>query len=152
MFVLRAADRVGWGMSSGDPARSSEPPDLPPDPAAGDAYALFRRGTALIEGRHWQQAVVSLEGAKRLEPDKPSIAEALGRAYFRTGRYRQAAREFELIVEHQPDNDYAHFCLGRSLALLGDRIGASRHIALAVGMRPGRRDYRVYLERLRRPE
>ena len=53
-------------------------PLLPPDPASDDAYALFQRGQALLADRHWAQAAVSLEKAKRLEPDKTSIREALG--------------------------------------------------------------------------
>jgi tetratricopeptide (TPR) repeat protein len=122
---------------------------LPPDPAADDAYALFQRGLSLLEQDHWAQAAVSLEKAKRLEPDKTSIREALGRAYFRSGRYRRAAREFSAVIERSPANDYAHFCLGRSLEKLGDRSAASRHLSLACGMRPDRSDYRHYRDRLR---
>ena len=66
---------------------------LPPDPASNDAYALFQRGLELLAESHWAQAAVSLEKAKRLEPDKTSIREALGRAYFRSGRYQRAAKE-----------------------------------------------------------
>jgi len=122
---------------------------LPPDPAADDAYALFQRGVSLLEQGHWAQAAVSLEKAKRLEPDKTSIREALGRAYFRSGRYRRAAREFSAVLDRYPANDYAHFCLGRSLEKLGDRSAASRHLSLACGMRPVRTDYRIYRDRLR---
>ncbi len=122
---------------------------LPPDPAADDAYALFQRGMGLLAQNHAAQAAVSLEKAKRLEPDKTSIREALGRAYFRSGRYRQAAHEFGAVVEHSPANDYAHFCLGRSFEKLGNRRAASRHLALAAGMRPDRKDYRLYRDRLR---
>jgi tetratricopeptide (TPR) repeat protein len=122
---------------------------LPPDPAADDAYALFQRGLSLLEERHWAQAAVSLEKAKRLEPDKTSIREALGRAYFRSGRYDQAADEFSAVVERHPANDYAHFCLGRSFQKLGDRRAASRHLSIAAGMRPDRDDYRHYRDRLR---
>jgi tetratricopeptide (TPR) repeat protein len=122
---------------------------LPPDPAADDAYALFQRGESLLAENHWAQAAVSLEKAKRLEPDKTSIREALGRAYFRSGRYRRAAREFEAVVERYPANDFAHFCLGRSYEKLGDRAAASRHLSLAYGMRPDRPDYRHYRDRLR---
>lgn len=127
-----------------EPAR-----DLPPDPAADDAYALFQRGVTLLESDHWEQAAVSLEKAKRLEPDKTSIREALGRAYFHSGRYRRAASEFSAVVERYAANDYAHFCLGRSLEKLGDRRAASRHLSLAAGMRPDRTDYRHYRDRLR---
>ena len=90
-----------------------------------------------------------LEKAKRLEPDKTSIREALGRAYFRSGRYRDAASEFAAVVERDPANDYAHFCLGRSLEKLGDRRAAARHMSLAAGMRPDRADYRLYRDRLK---
>jgi Flp pilus assembly protein TadD len=114
-----------------------------------EAYDLFQRGLSLIEGSHWAQATVPLEKAKRLEPDKTSIREALGRAYFRSGRYRHAAGEFAAVVERNPANDYAHFCLGRSLEKIGDRRAASRHLSLAVGMRPDRPDYRLYRDRLR---
>ena len=120
---------------------------VPTDPASDDAYALFQRGQALLADQHWQQAVVSLEKAKRLEPDKTSIREALGCAYFHSGSYRHAAREFSAVVERTPVNDYAHFCLGRSLQKLGDRRAARRHLKLACGMRPDREDYRRYLER-----
>ncbi len=113
------------------------------------AYDLFQRGLSLMEESHWAQATVPLEKARRLEPDKTSISEALGRAYFRSGRHRDAAREFSAVVERDPANDYAHFCLGRSLEKLGDKPAASRHLSLAVGMRPEREDYRRYRDRLK---
>jgi tetratricopeptide (TPR) repeat protein len=121
----------------------------PPDASEQDAYALFQRGIALLEESHWAQAAVPLEKAKRLEPDKTSILEALGRAYFRSGRYSRAASEFSAVVEQNPANDYAHFCLGRSFEKLGDRPAASRHLSLAAGMRPDREDYRRYRDRLK---
>lgn len=125
------------------------PQNLPPDPAAGDAYALFARGAALLDQRHWAQAAISLEQAIKLEPGKTSILEALGRAYFHMQRYREAADAFGQVVDQRPDDDFSQFCLGRSLEKLGDVNGAARHMALAVGMRPGRSDYRRYLQRLR---
>lgn len=124
-------------------------PGQSPDPVEHDAYALFQRGISLLEEAHWAQAAVPLEKAKRLEPDKTSIREALGRAYFRSGHYRRAAGEFEAVVERNPANDYAHFCLGRSFEKLGDKPAASRHLSLAAGMRPDREDYRRYRDRLK---
>lgn len=135
-----------------DPAadgdRRGRPAGPPPDPAAGDAYALFVRGTDLLEQRLYAQAAISLEQARRLEPGKISILEALGRAYFHVQRYRQAAAVFGEVVERRPDEDFSQFCLGRSLEMLGDLTGARRHMGLAVGMRPGRADYRRYLDRI----
>ena len=91
-----------------------------------------------------------LARARDLEPDKTSIREALGRALFRSQRYSEAAEEFEAVVEHAPTNDYALFCLGRSLQLLGRHAEARRPLALAASLRPDRRDYRQYRDQSRR--
>ncbi len=53
--------------------------------------------------------------------------------------------EFERAVEIEPVNDYAHFGLGLCLMRRGDRIGARRHLKLAVAMRPDQQDYRAAL-------
>lgn len=104
----------------------------------------------LLDAGEFEQAAIPLAKAARMAPEKTSIREALGRAYFRTRRYPEAAEEFEAVVERHPVNDYAHFCLGRALTLTGDRERARRHLAIAAGLRPGRRDYRIYRERAAR--
>jgi tetratricopeptide (TPR) repeat protein len=109
-----------------------------------DVYELFLRGTELLEGGHHHQAIVPLSRARDLAPDKASIREALGRALFHAQLYEQAAHEFEVLTERSPTNDYAHFCLGRSLQLLGRHAEARRPLALAAHMQPERRDYRRY--------
>jgi Flp pilus assembly protein TadD len=113
------------------------------------AYDLFRKGSDLLERGDFMAASVPLERARKLEPDKGSIREALGRAYFRSARFEKAAEEFAALVERYPVNDYAHFCLGRSLEKTGRRREASRHATLAAGMRPDRADYRALRDRLR---
>jgi tetratricopeptide (TPR) repeat protein len=116
---------------------------------AYEAYDLFRKGSELLERGDFMAASVPLERARSLEPDKSSIREALGRAYFRSSRFEQAAVEFAAVVERYPVNDYAHFCLGRSLEKTGRKLEARRHAALAACMRPDRRDYQAFRERLR---
>lgn len=113
-----------------------------------DLYDLYQRGMSLLEAGDFEQATVPLSQAARRAPDKSSIREALGRAYFRSRRYREAAVEFEAVVERYPVNDYAHFCLGRALTLTGQRQRARRHLAIAACLRPERRDYRSYREQL----
>jgi hypothetical protein len=51
-------------------------------------------------------------------------------------------------VERHPVNDFAHFCLGRSLEKTGRIKEARRHLSLAASLRPDRADYRVYRARL----
>jgi Flp pilus assembly protein TadD len=115
-----------------------------------DAYELYMNGTRLLEEGDFHAATVPLGRVRDLEPDKVSIREALGRALFGAGRYREATDEFRVIVERAPTNDYALFCLGRSLQLQGRHAEARHPLALASCLRPERADYRAYLGRARR--
>jgi Flp pilus assembly protein TadD len=114
-----------------------------------DVYELFRRGTELLEAGHHHQAVVPLTRASVLAPDKTSIREALGRALFRSQQYTDAASEFQAVVDRAPTNDYALFCLGRCLQMLGRHDEARRPLALAANLQPARRDYRRYRDQAR---
>ena len=136
-------------MSGPESTRPGDGDGRPPAEDAYEVYDLFRRGSALLDSRDFAAAAVPLERASRLEPDKTSIREALGRAYFHAGRYAAAREEFAAVVERSPVNDFAHFCLGRALEKTGRRVEARRHLRLAAGLRPDRADYRVYLNRLR---
>jgi Flp pilus assembly protein TadD len=111
-------------------------------------YGLYRRGVELLEDGSFSEATVPLAEAARQAPEKSSVREALGRAYFRDRQFEKAATEFEAVVESHPVNDYAHFCLGRALSLTGHVDRARHHLALASNLRPERRDYRIYRERL----
>ena len=124
-------------------------PDDSDDPAEREtAYALFQRGQALLERRHFAQAAIVLERADRLEPAKGSIVEALGRAYFNSGQAERAAAAFEALLELDPSSHYGHFALGQSLKQLGRRAEAGTHLRLAVALSPGTSLYRDALDRL----
>jgi len=79
-------------------------------------YSLFQQGRAQLQRGMAAQATVALEKAKRREPEKASIREALGIAYFRIRRWEAAEAEFRKLLELSPVNDYAHYALGRTLA------------------------------------
>jgi Flp pilus assembly protein TadD len=112
-------------------------------------YSLYRKGVELLEDGSFGEATVPLAEVARQEPEKASVREALGRAYFRNRQFEEAATEFEAVVDRQPVNDFAHFCLGRALSLTGQRERARHHLALASNLRPERHDYRLYRDRLR---
>ena len=131
----RAGD--GPGSSTG-PEGSSDGP--------GEAYARFQEGSRLLDSGSSHAAVVALERARDLEPDKGSIREALARAYFRSQRVEAARAEFEKVLELDPVNDYAHFGLGLCLLRSGDRAGARGHLKMATIMRP---DEEAYQDALR---
>lgn len=94
-------------------------------------YELLQRGQSFLDTGNPAQAAIILERARKQEPDRPSIREALGRAYFNSGRYEKAATEFRFIIENYPTNGYAHYCLGRCGDKLGDKPLSVRHIRLA---------------------
>ena len=110
-----------------------------------EAYTLFQRGLAFLRQQHPAQASLLLTRALRLEPGKNSIREALGRAEYAAGRFAAAADHFTAIVAEAPDNDYAHYALGRSLLRLGRWEEAQAHLRLACALRPASELYREAL-------
>jgi Flp pilus assembly protein TadD len=106
-----------------------------------DTYNLFQKGREhLAEGRA-AQATLALEKARSREPDKASIREALGIAYFRTRRWAEAESEFRVMLELSPTDDYAHYALGRCLEKQGRDNEANGHYKLASSLRPGEAHY-----------
>jgi tetratricopeptide (TPR) repeat protein len=113
-------------------------------------YDLYQRGCELLSHGDYQAAIVPLSRARDLEPEKASIRETLGRALFHARHYARAADEFHAVADKAPTNDYALFCLGRSMQLLGRHREACQPLALACSLRPEREDYRLYRDRARR--
>ena len=106
-----------------------------------DTYTLFQQGRAHLREGMAAQATVPLEKAKRREPDKASIREALGIAYFRIHRYEEAESEFRHMLELAPVDDYAHYALGRCLEKQGRDTEAQGHYKLASSLRPASKQY-----------
>src|SRR4051812_40906746 len=123
---------------------------MTPEERGEKVYDLFVRGSDLLEHGDFSAAAIPLEMARELEPEKSSIREALGRAYFRTGRYEKAAGEFQAVVDRYPLNDFAHFSLRPSFEKSGRPREARKHLALAASLRPEREDYQLYRNRLRK--
>ena len=101
-----------------------------------DAYENFQEGRRRLKDGMPAQATVVLEKAKRLEPEKASIREALGIAYFRIKRWEEAEAEFRKVLELSPADDYAHYALGRALRNQGRHDEARTHLKLARSLRP----------------
>jgi Flp pilus assembly protein TadD len=106
-----------------------------------ETFALFQQGRSHLKRGMAAQATVALEKAKALEPDKASIREALGIAYFRIHRYAEAESEFRKVLELAPVDDYAHYALGRCLEKQGHAQEANGHYKLASSLRPGSAAY-----------
>lgn len=97
-------------------------------------YTLFQHGKQALAGGNPQGAVEVLELAVEEEPEKASLREALARAYFANARPALARGEFEVALEMDPKDDYAHFGLGRCLEREGDLRRAAGHYKLACAL------------------
>ena len=106
-----------------------------------DTYDLYQQGRAHLRKGRAAQATVALEKAKRREPDKASIREALGIAYLRIQRYQEAEEEFRVMLELSPADHYAHYALGRALEKQGKDAEANGHYKLASSLRPQSKHY-----------
>ena len=106
-----------------------------------DAYENFQEGRRRLRKGMAAQATVPLEKAKRLEPQKASIREALGIAYFRLRRWQEAEAEFRAVIDMSPTDDYAHYALARALDKQGRAAEANGHYKLASFMKPSSSRY-----------
>jgi Flp pilus assembly protein TadD len=113
-----------------------------------ETYNLFQQGRAHLREGMAAQATVSLEKAKRREPEKASIREALGIAYFRIHRYEEAESEFRKMLDLSPADDYAHYALGRCLEKQGKQAEAQGHYKLASSLRPTSTHYSSRIQKL----
>ena len=123
------------GPAGGDPRDSQDGP-----------YAWYKRGLDLLGRGSAAAAAQLLARAADAEPGSRSAREALARAQFDAGHYRESAESFRAIVDASPSDDYAHFGLGLALARTGDPAAAAEYLALAAAMRP---DLPHYTEALR---
>lgn len=111
-------------------------------------YERWMTANSLLASGDAHAASLVLESIRDEEPHKPSVREALGRAYFITGRHGLAEREFAKLLELDPVSDYAHYALARCAMKRGDLGSARRHLKLARVMNPANAHYRAALDRL----
>ena len=110
-------------------------------------YSLYEQGRQRLDGGNPAGAAEVLELAVEHEPEKASLHEALGRAYFASSRVDQARTEFERAVQINPTDDYAHFGIGRCHERQGRLPDAAKHYKLACAL-SDRADYRQALDRV----
>ena len=116
--------------------------------SAESTYSLFQKGKEHLKQGMPAQATVSLEKAKARDPEKASIREALGIAYFRIGRWEEAEAEFRKVLELSPTDDYAHYALGRCLQKQGKEHEANGHYKLASSLAPNSTHYKARIQEL----
>ncbi|MPZ89622.1 MAG: tetratricopeptide repeat protein [Nitriliruptorales bacterium] len=111
-------------------------------------YDLYEQGRARLENGNAAGAAELLELAVEQEPEKASLHEALGRAYFATAHLTWAREQFERALELHPTDDFAHFVIGRCFERQGRLAEAAKYYKLACALAP-REDYTTALARVR---
>lgn len=101
-----------------------------------ETYDLFQEGRRHLRAGRAEEATGLLEQARTREPQSRSIREALGIAYFRTRRWREAEEEFRALADLSPDDEFAHYALARALTNQGRSKDALPHLKLARSLRP----------------
>ncbi|MEV6317478.1 tetratricopeptide repeat protein [Streptomyces sp. NPDC051776] len=100
----------------------------------------FRAAEHLLAARDPRGAIQLLDKVIEAHPESGAARLLRARAYFLAARLRSAEREFQHIVDLEPDNAFAHFALGRTLQRANRPDEAIRHFRLAAALDP-RPDY-----------
>lgn len=117
------------------------------DADAARVYEWYQEGCRRLDTGNPRGAVELLELAVEREPDKASLHEALGRAYYAVARVRKARGAFSQALRLDPTDDYAHYGVARCHERLGDLRSAAKYLKLACAMAP-KDDYRQALARV----
>jgi tetratricopeptide (TPR) repeat protein len=88
-------------------------------------------------GRNLDEAVAMLEKARALRPLDGFIADSVGWAYYKIGRYQDATRTLEEAVQLAPGAPDVNDHLGDAYWRVGRKIDARFQWQHALGMNPG---------------
>lgn len=96
----------------------------------------FRAAEQLLAARDPRGAVKLLDSVIAAHPENTAARLLRARAFFAAAQLRPAALEFELVLEREPDNAFAHFALARTYQRAGHPDQATRHFRLAAALDP----------------
>jgi tetratricopeptide (TPR) repeat protein len=114
-----------------------DPGNSPEDKRPGcRVYALYQQGRSRLANGNPHGAAAALEEALAqqaadCQPQKASLHEALGRAYFASSQIQRARAEFERALALDPSSDFAHFSIGRCYERQGRLADAAKHYKIA---------------------
>jgi tetratricopeptide (TPR) repeat protein len=108
----------------------------------------YERAQVHFEMNDYAQAVRLLEPFAAEQPNCVSVRLLLARAYYHSAQLHKAEAEFRAVTELDPVEDYAWFCLGRTLERQSRHAEAGTCFRMAAAMRPSP----DYLEALTRTE
>ncbi|UGY90791.1 tetratricopeptide repeat protein [Streptomyces gobiensis] len=96
----------------------------------------FRAAEQLLAAKDPRGAVKLLDSVITAHPENTAARLLRARAFFHGAQLRAAELEFQLVLEREPDNAFAHFALARTLERAGRPAEAKRHFRLAAALDP----------------
>ena len=86
----------------------------------------YRAAEQLLAARDPRGAVKLLDSVIAAHPENTAARLLRARAFFASAQLRPAELEFELVLEREPDNAFAHFALANGFVTLAG--AAARHV------------------------
>ncbi len=96
----------------------------------------YRAAEQLLAARDPRGAVKLLDAVITAHPENTAARLLRARAFFLAAQLRPAELEFQVVLEREPDNAFAHFALARTLERAGRPDEAQRHFRLAAALDP----------------
>ncbi|MFD7920313.1 tetratricopeptide repeat protein [Streptomyces sp. NPDC059740] len=96
----------------------------------------FRAAEQLLSARDPRGAVKLLDPLITAHPENTAARLLRARAFFLAASLRSAELEFQVVLEREPDNAFAHYALGRTLERAARVDEARRHFRLAAALEP----------------
>lgn len=96
----------------------------------------YRAAEHLLAARDPQGAVKLLDSVIAAHPENTAARLLRARAFFASAQLRLAELEFQLVLEREPDNAFAHFALARTYERGARDDRAKRHFRLAAALDP----------------
>lgn len=96
----------------------------------------YRAAEQLLAVRDPRGALKLLDPLITAHPEHTAARLLRARAFFLCAQLRSAELEFQLVLEREPDNAFAHFALGRTLERAGRHGESMRHFRLAAALDP----------------
>jgi ribosomal protein S12 methylthiotransferase accessory factor len=127
--------------------RTAEP--LQPS-AESRALAAFYSGYSLALGEDWEESLPFLRRAAEQSPANHTFRNQHGVACFRTGRYREAAREFSAALEIDPGSAVDMANLGLCYKNMGKPGAAADFLSGSLDLDPSLDFARTHLRELSR--
>ncbi|MEU7133757.1 tetratricopeptide repeat protein [Streptomyces sp. NPDC046261] len=96
----------------------------------------FRAAEQLLDAGDPRGTIKLLDSVISAHPENTAARLLRARAFFATAQLRPAELEFQLVLEREPDNAFAHFALARTLQRAARPTEALRHFRLAAALDP----------------